>query len=640
MSGYIWFMNLFFGRNRFIFSFAVLILAEMQLLHTQESVYADRIVKIASPVNTICWNHNGNWFAIGEENTVVIRDAQTSSILYELSLPQVMKLQFSHENRKDTSSGSDILLGVSPKCIALWDLSQNPSTEARTDFNKVVPSDEENYKTTMRYTPTEINLIQLDGANYIATAAISKNSNYIAAAANDGAITVYPKSRDQKARDKKEFISQWPEGRRVRALSFSPDNSRISSISDGATIRIWNTEGGSFVKKLDVPGGLPISAVFSSDSNHIFVSTSRNVISLMDFDGKIISNTNVKPLRQFMVSSDDNTLITLTEDDMFEFYDVDTGKLRGHIPSFSNSPLKSFAFNSDYTQLLTGHEDGSVYKLNVTDNLLKRGEDTETANVDKSPVKHENTKYNPPESTPKETDSGTDNNNANGQRDADGNSESPMPENTNNASEEGDASNSSVSQNPQSRTTPVFVPFDFQSALRERFSAFNVGASAIMLDKKSTYYQFGTAVEFDWYTTLFTAPVYEGLGARFAMAFPADNFPVTYKTLDGNKRIDPPYLFFGEVFVPVGVEVPVSTFVSLFSELAFEAKVNWLMNPGVTSSKQGFSLGGKIRTGIIISKIAVILGAEYDSMWGFIPEISITANFKLRNKNKDKEGKK
>ena len=64
------------------------------------------------------------------------------------------------------------------------------------------------------------------------------------------------------------------------------------------------------------------------------------------------------------------------------------------------------------------------------------------------------------------------------------------------------------------------------------------------------------------------------------------------------------------------------------------------MNPGVTSSKQGFSLGGKIRTGIIISKIAVILGAEYDSMWGFIPEISITANFKLRNKNKDKEGKK
>ena len=126
------------------------------------------------------------------------------------------------------------------------------------------------------------------------------------------------------------------------------------------------------------------------------------------------------------------------------------------------------------------------------------------------------------------------------------------------------------------------------------------------------------------------------------MAFPADNYPTTYKTLDGSGRIAPPYLFFGELFIPVGVEVPVGTYVSLFSEVAFEAKVSWLMKPKVTASKQGFSLGGRIRTGVIISKVAVILGAEYDSMWGLIPELSVTANFKLKGKggSKSKGGKK
>ncbi len=247
--------------------------------------------------------------------------------------------------------------------------------------------------------------------------------------------------------------------------------------------------------------------------------------------------------------------------------------------------------------MLTGHEDGSVYKLSVEDVIRKPDEPMPAVPV----------------------------------FDAGARVVVPGQEHSGNAS--GAAGGGAA-----------YAPFDFQSSLRQRFSAFNVGASAIMLDKKSAYYQFGTAAEFGWYTTMFTAPVYEGLGARFAMAFPADNYPMTYKTLDGSGRIDPPYLFFGELFVPVGVEVQVSQFVSLISEVAFEAKVSFLMNPGVTSSKQVFSLGGRIRTGIVISKLAVMLGAEYDSMWGLIPEISLMANFKVKSKakasGKDKGGKK
>ncbi|MDE7290903.1 MAG: hypothetical protein K2N58_02555 [Treponemataceae bacterium] len=553
--------------SRVLFAFA-LILCVSPLFSQEIPVEADRIVKIAEPVKTICWNHDDSLFALGEADSIIVRDAQSLDILHDFLFPQEMNLCFSREEGSSEEFYNDMILGVSSEYMAIWSLPQD-AKNAPTDFGYSLSFGE---------------------SQEVVCAAFSEDSDLIAVAFSDGSGMLYFKLRGAK-----KFDTTKLEGgtRNVHNLAFSPNSSLVAAASSDGLIYVWDTVDGALISEIDSFVGMRTPVAFSADSKSVYGCIEENVVSLMAFNGNVLREVRVQStVSQFTVTSDDKTLIVLTDDGLLEFYSLESGRLLGYIPPFNDSQLISFAFNSDYSQVLTGHQDGSVYKLLVEDVLRKPDEP-----VPETPV----------------FDAGAFVV-VSGQEHA------------------GSASGASGQ--------PVYVPFNFQSALREHFHAFNVGASAIMLDKKSNYYQFGTAAEFGWYTTMFTAPVYEGLGARFAMAFPADNYPTTYKTLDGSARIAPPYLFFGEVLVPVGVEVPVSTFVSLFSEVAFEAKVSWLMNPGVTSSKQAFSLGGRIRTGIIISKLAVMLGAEYDSMWGLIPEIAVTANFKLKGKNKDKGGKK
>lgn len=555
-------------------------------------VAADRIVKIAEPVKTICWNRDDSLFALGEADSIIVRDARSLGILHKLSFPQGMNLCFSRE--KD----SDMILGVSSKNMAIWTL----------------PQEEKNMRPDFSY------LISFENRKEAACAAFSPNSNDIAVSFSDGSAMLYWKLRATQKLNPKKLEGT---ARNVRSLAFSPNSSLVAAASSDGVVYVWHTVDGALISKIDTFRGMRTPVVFSANSMNIYGCKQNNIVSLMSLDGKVLREVRVRStVSQFTVTPDDKTLIVLTDDGLLEFYAINDGKLLGYIPPFNDSRLISFAFSSDYAQVLTGHQDGSVYKLRVKDVLRKPDE--------------------PMPETPNRTDDGAivvvpgqehsgaapdgDNTLAPDQKAANDNDFSP---------DNGNAGNGSgYSAAPLPQGQQIVVPFDFRSSMRERFSAFNIGASAFMLDKKSAYYQFGTAVELGWYTTQFTAPVYEGFGARVAMAFPADNYPMTYKTLDGSARIAPPYLFFAEVFVPVGVEVPVSAFVSLFSEVAFEAKVNMLMNPGVTSSKQAFSLGGRIRTGIIISKMAVALGAEYDSMWGLIPEISVAANFKPKGKSK------
>ncbi len=558
-----------------LFAFALNFFCTPLFARKKTSVVAsEKILEIASPVKTICWNRDDSLFALGEADSIIVRDARSLGVLHSLSFPEGMNLCFSREEGNSKDFFSDMILGVSSKYMAIWSLPQEDAGDARTDFS---------YQ------------LSFEDGQEVVCAAFSRDSDLIAVAFSDGSVMLYFKLRYTQKLTTKKLEGA---ARNVHSLAFSPNSSLVAAASSDGAICVWDTIDGTLISEIDSFAGMRTPVVFSADSKAIYGCKEENVVSLMQFNESTLREVRVRGrVRQFTVTTDDKVLIVLTDDGLLEFYALEDDTLSGYIPPFNDSRLISFAFNSDYSQVLTGHEDGSVYKLSVADVLRKPDEPMPSVPV----------------------------------FDAGARVVVPGQDHSGNAS--GAAGGGAA-----------YTPFDFQSQLRQRFSAFNVGASAIMLDKKSAYYQFGTAAEFGWYTTMFTAPVYEGLGARFAMAFPADNYPMTYKTLDGSGRIAPPYLFFGELFVPVGVEVQVSQFVSLISEVAFEAKVSFLMNPGVTSSKQVFSLGGRIRTGIVISKFAVMLGAEYDSMWGLIPEISLMANFKVKSKakasGKDKGGKK
>ena len=564
-------------RSSRVLIFFALMLCVSPLFSQEIPVTADMIVKIAEPVKTICWNRDDSLFALGEADSVIVRDAESLDVLHDFSFPQGMNLCFSRqEGYKGTGVYSDVILGVSSENVAIWSLPRERGAEdvsADSDY-----------------------MLSFDEGKEVVCAAFSRTSNDLAVAFSDGTGMLYLRRRGDRnliAMHKLEDGTL-----NVHGLAYSPDAYYVAAASSDGSIRVWDAVDGALISEIDTFSGMRTPVVFSADSKGVYGCIEENVVSLMAFNGNVLREVRARStVSQFTVTPDDSTLIVLTDDGLLEFYSLEDGGFLGYIPPYNDSQLISFAFSSDYKQVLTGHQDGSVYKLLVEDVIRNPDEP-----VPETPV-------------------------------FDGGAAVVVSGQEHSGGEgEGEGNNGGPSAAPRSQAQSA--PFNFQSALRERFHAFNVGASAIMLDKKSNYYQFGTAAEFGWYTTMFTAPVYEGLGARFAMAFPADNYPTTYRTLDGSARIGPPALFFGELFIPVGVEVPVGTYVSLFSEVAFEAKVSWLMNPGVTSSKQAFSLGGRIRTGIIISKVAVILGAEYDSMWGLIPELSLTANLKLKNRGK------
>lgn len=586
---------------------AVVLAAGMTFLYPQTiPLSADRIVKIAEPVRTICWNQDDSMFALGEADSVIVRDANTLDVLYSFPVIQEMNLSFSRETGSSERFYSDMILGISSKNMAIWDLSKPAEGSCPTP---------------------DYPLLFAEGQNAVC-AAFSRDSNSIAVAFEDGSIVMYFKYLG-KTNGEMQLTSMFSRPKLekpmlgIQCLAFSPDSKLLAAASSDGSICIWNTVDCSFLGRIYSFSGMQTPVVFSADSGSVYGCIKENVVSRMSLDGTVLNEIRTnRTVRTFTVTPDDKTLIILTGDGIFEYYAVEDGSFLGYIPPYNTSELVSFAFNSDYSQVLTGHEDGSVYKLYAEDVLLE-----------------------PDEPVPETPDFGTgtgvvvagqehsgpaEGSGSNGANAPPGNN-SGKAGGTSSAQKSGGAGGSSV---PQASYAPQSapVPFDFQSSLRERFSAFNAGVSALLLDKKSTYYQFGAAVEFDWYTTQFTAPVYEGVGVRVAAAFPADNYPVSYKTLDGSGRIAPPHLFFAEAFVPVGVEVPLGASVNFFSELALALKVSMLMNPGVTSSEPAFSLGGRVRTGITIAKVAVMVGAEYDSMWGIIPEISLIANFKLKGK--------
>ncbi|MDE7392528.1 MAG: hypothetical protein K2M90_08750, partial [Treponemataceae bacterium] len=304
-------------------------------------VAADWIVKIAEPVKTICWNHDDSLFALGEADAIIVRDARSLGVLHRLSFPQGMNLRFSRERGSSRESYSDMVLGISSENVAIWSLPQE-ATNVRTDFSY---------------------LLSFGDGQEVVCAAFSHDSDLIAVAFSDGSVRLYFKLRYTQKLTTKKLEGR---ARNVHSLSFSPDSSLVAAASSDGLIYVWDTVDGALISEIDSFVGMRTPVAFSADSKSVYGCIEENVVSLMAFNGNALREVRVQStVSQFTVTPDDKTLIVLTDDGLLEFYSLESGRLLGYIPPFNDSPLISFAFSSDYSQVLTGHQDGSVYKLLV-----------------------------------------------------------------------------------------------------------------------------------------------------------------------------------------------------------------------------------------------------------------------------------
>ena len=77
-------------------------------------------------------------FAIAENDTITVRDAQTLEIKYSLFFDNTIDLAFSEENNGENLPSDDVILGISNQFIALWNLQKESTDGIAPDIGYLI----------------------------------------------------------------------------------------------------------------------------------------------------------------------------------------------------------------------------------------------------------------------------------------------------------------------------------------------------------------------------------------------------------------------------------------------------------------------------------------------------------------------
>ena len=309
-------------------------------------------LKTPSPVQGLCWSNNNGYFALTEQNAIFIRDGFDSRLIHTIGYDGTTSLQFAW----DVVTQSDMFMALSAGGkFSVWNFNDLPKQLAIS--GELEPS----------YS------VQLSEDRRVTASAFSHSGNHMAVAFDDGTVNMsIVLHYTQKVSDK-TLVGHLGN---VFALDFSRNDGFLLSSGLDDKLFIWNATDGSKVNYMPFYSGSGAGALFTPDSTGIISLETRDLITIRAFDGtrKMTIKPNGKNVRDIKVSSNGKNLVVLTGADNLEFYDLKTGQYIGYVPPFNQSTLTSFALNRDDTVLLTGHADGSVYKLRLEKVFLKPGQ--------------------------------------------------------------------------------------------------------------------------------------------------------------------------------------------------------------------------------------------------------------------------
>nr|MCR4925716.1 hypothetical protein [Clostridiales bacterium] len=264
-------------------------------------------------------------------------------------------------------------------------------------------------------------------------------------------------------------------------------------------------------------------------------------------------------------------LVVLTGEDKLEFYDLETGKYIGYVPPFNQTTLTSFALNRDDSVLLTGHADGSVYKLRLEKVFLKPGEKIPRMRMvgpDEVVVKG-----------PSYTDK------IPGSKDK----ADVFPQ------------EHSVLIGLSGRSVPSPYKWGMDANVRCRFVIKNT-------------------------------PIFVGGLIDASVGFPGDSYP--YKYSIGEQNISPPYLVGFTFAAPFGVQVKLGKKAPrLIAELYPGYRIEKLAQSGagkIAASKWFHEFVGGATVGLGWKYFEIGGGAEYDTLLGFYPKGYVAGRIPIR----------
>lgn len=512
------------------------------------------VIKIPSSVLALDWNVDSSVFAYSEADSVTIRNANDFSKIktFSVSDENVQQLKFvankekSFEQLVTVSDSSELKIFRLPEIIKTITRKFEGNGECKISFSK-------NGNYIAAVTPeNKIHVyLQLYISNALSGLTLKSPASQVAEEQNEGG--------DKSAEENVEIVS----------LAFDSLSKNIAALRSDASVVIWNM---SSVEPVTVIAGaytkIPCME-FTEDSEKIIFASAEDTIEIKNFLGETVNKISCEDkINSFRLAEDKKTLIVLTKKNQFRYYALDSAEYLGYIPSWNKTAITSYAFSSDSKKLLVGHEDGSIYILNVKDVFYKPGK---KPNLYRVYVAQEN------------VSSGT----------------GYLPAGEGAESSGGTALSSSA---------------EMVQAFRTR-NAHSVEVRADCSILSGIYgVQGGLCAGYTNAGVL--KPFYFGGLVRAACAFPSQNFPYTYRS--GGEVIANPLLTSFSAVVPFGISLfPFASDVDVFAELSAGMSVFSLVQPAGAIFGTYFSPCAGFRVGAAFKRISLYAGMNWDCVTAF-----------------------
>lgn len=315
------------------------------------------VVKEHFPIRNLSWDSTDSLFAYLEQDIIFLRNEEENELVGAIDFPSVLDFSLYHEEGTE----EQLIAGSADGTFAVWGVSRLSSTTPPT-------SSETSAIVDINTFPPDY-IANINAGRAVDLLTFSKNSNYVADySAEDENLGIRFRLRYTNELVSKD-IGNYPSP--AYSMVFSSDNLYLAAASLDGLVRIWNSDNGNFYQEFPLDSQNKVAISYIHGTYNLLIPKNSVSATVIDPTGRELMEIKARsPIRHMQLLSDGRRVAILTEENRLEIYDLENGKHLGYLPSFNVTSITSFDFNSNDSLILMGHEDGSIYKVNVNKNLI------------------------------------------------------------------------------------------------------------------------------------------------------------------------------------------------------------------------------------------------------------------------------
>lgn len=343
---------------------ALIILLSVGCAKTPDSKFAKVLLGHESAVLCLDNDRGGRYLCSGSyDNSVILWDYDSGKLIkrYSGSTGGIWSVRLSPDSKYLAWGSWDNNInarGSNVNCVSLLDLSTLKIIRSFT----IEPA---RYK-THAFIP-ELDDSTSNGINKIS---FNPESTRLAVVTNRGDLFIWDLDDDYK---KSEFLFGDTEH---KLIDISPDWSYLVCTENRRRMVdscfYFMTTGQNVIARFDTPSKTFIDVFFSNDQRIIATiggnRITRNEIYLWDTGNRKLLHTltgHRNVIRSMDFSSDDRFLVSASEDNLVNLWNVVSGELIATFTEDNNKELTSVLFSNDDRYLITGSQDKSVKYLDI-----------------------------------------------------------------------------------------------------------------------------------------------------------------------------------------------------------------------------------------------------------------------------------